>query len=100
MICYSGIHNSNGCEQEIKIYIDETNNEYVTDTFLEDVKLNTVVKDNCYVIDGIKYVTVQQEYADEKIIAGQEIAKFYHFICSCFCNRKYFVVSNKNNQNV
>ncbi len=96
MITFSGIHNDNGVEKKIRIFIDlDAVTPYMTDFYINEKRFDVWIDKNTCTIQNNDYVFVIEKFKNEIIIAAKEINNFFHCMFPCFCKQKFFVVSNR-----
>lgn len=96
MITFSGIHNDNGVEKKIRIYLDlDAIAPYTTDFYIGNKRLDAEIDQNICTIHNNDYVFVIEKFQNEIIIAAKEINNLFHCVFPCFCKQKFFVVSNR-----
>lgn len=96
MITFNGIHNDNGVEKKVRIYIDlDAVVPYTTDFYIGNKRLDAKIENNICTIRNNDYIYVIERYQNEIIIVFKETNGFLHYIFPCFCRQKFFVVSNK-----
>jgi hypothetical protein len=96
MITFNGIHNDNGVEKKIRIFLDlESITPYMTDFYIDDKRLDVKIEKNICTICNNDYIYDVKKFPNEIIVAAKEISNLFHCLFPCVCKQKFFVVSNK-----
>lgn len=93
MTTYTGIYND-GSEHTMTIMIIyDQKTSYLTDTYIDGERFDTVINENSIEIDGVKFNYHIKQDDKEIIIAAKEVG-WCPRLFRCCMSYKFFVVSN------
>lgn len=96
MIAFNGLINDNGLETEIRIFFDlDINEPYETDIYFDNKQITALIDNNSIIIGDVEYEYYVRVYQNETLIVGKEIDGIFHCMFPCFNNKKFFVVTDR-----